>query len=136
MTSFNKEGELLLRQVHPNFIVEDRITSQVFLPTAKDEHKLSVNRDSMISPQAAYELHTLRKQLKSAGVWGVSVEETRALEPLFIESDPLEAPYLDPSHCLINFSKLPSESRAKAIAKQLTAKARDRGCLYQSDEDG
>jgi len=42
MTIFEDKDELLLRQVHPNFIVESRITSQAFLPTEKDEKKLSV----------------------------------------------------------------------------------------------
>lgn len=131
MTSFEKEVELLLRQVHPNFIREFRITSQAFLPTEKDDKKLSVNRSSMISAQEAFDLHTNQKKLHSAGVWGVSVGEAISFDPLSIESDPIEAPVQDKSHSLINFSKLPSESRIKATAKQLTAKARDRDCLYK-----
>ena len=46
------------------------------------------------------------------------------------ETTPM-TPVEDKSHALINFSKLPSESRIKATAKQLTAKARDRDCLYK-----
>lgn len=131
MTPFEDNNELLLRQVHPNFIVESRITSQVFLPTEKDDKKLSVNRSSIISAQEAFDLHTNEKKLQSIGVWGISVGETSSFDSLLIECDPIEIPVRDISHSLINFSKLPSESRIKATAKQLTAKARDRDCLYK-----
>ncbi len=134
MTPFDDDEELLLRQVHPKFIVEARITSQTFLPTEKDDKKLSVNRNSMISAHEAFNLHTQVKKLQSIGVWGVSVEEVKTFDSLSLESDPIETPIQDLSHSLINFSKLSSESRIKATAKQLTAKARDRGCLYQSDD--
>ena len=131
MSSFEDENELLLRQVHPNFIVESRISSQAFLPTAKDDKKLSVNRSSMVSAQEAFDLHTKVKKLQSIGVWGVTVGEIHAMDSLLIEYDPIEAPVQDRSHSLINFSKLSSESRIKATAKQLAAKARDRDCLYK-----
>lgn len=133
MTAFEDQDELLLRQVHPNFIREFRVTSQAFLPTEKDDKKLSVNRSSMISAHEAFDLHTKGKNLKSIGVWGVTVEEVSMIDSLSIESDPVEVPVQDKSHSLINFSKLSSESRIKATAKQLTAKARDRDCLYKPD---
>ena len=133
MQSFEDKEELLLRQVHPKFIVESRVTSQAFLPTEKDDKKLSVNRSSMVSAREAFDLHTKSNNLQSAGVWGVSVEEVLTLDSLSIESDPIETPIQDASHSLINFSKLSSESRIKATAKQLTAKARDRDCIYKPD---
>ena len=133
MAAFEDQDEFLLRQVHPNFIRESRLTSQAFLPTEKDDKKLSVNRSSMISAREAFELHTKGKNLKSIGVWGVTVEEVSLLDSLSIESNPVEVPVQDKSHSLINFSKLSSESRIKATAKQLTAKARDRDCLYKPD---
>lgn len=134
MTPFEDIDELLLRQVHPNFFLESRISSQTFLPTEKDDKKLSVNRNSMITPQEAFVLHTKEKRLQSAGVWGVSVGEVSTFDSLSIDSDPIEEPIQDMSHSLINFSKLPSESRIKATAKQLTAKARDRDCLYNPSQ--
>jgi hypothetical protein len=133
MTHFEDEDELLLRQVHPNFITEHRVTSQAFLPTPKDDKKLSVNRNTMITPIESYEHHTVKKKLQSGGVWGVSVGEVSHYDSLSIESDPISDPVDDQSHCLINFSKLSSESRIKAMAKQLAAKARDRGCIYKPD---
>lgn len=36
-------GELLHRQVHPNWIRDGRITSQAFRPTKKDDNKLSID---------------------------------------------------------------------------------------------
>lgn len=105
----------------------------LFLPTAKDDKKLSVNRSSMISAQDSFDLHTKEKKLQSVGVWGVSIGEVISFDSLSIEYDPIEIPVKDVSHSLINFSKLPSESRIKATAKQLAAKARDRDCLYKPD---
>jgi hypothetical protein len=87
----------------------------------------------MISAREAFDLHTKKKNLQSTGVWGVTVSEVRTLDSLSIEGDPIEAPVQDKSHSLINFSKLTSESRIKATAKQLTARARDRDCLYKPD---
>ena len=131
MNDFIDKDELLLRQVHPNFIVEGRISSQAFLPTAKDDKKLSVNRNSMVSAKEAFELHTQEKKLKSTGVWAVSVEEVVSLDSLAIEPDPIEVPIQDRSHALIDFSKLPSESRIRSTAKNLAEKAQDRDCLYE-----
>ena len=87
MTPIEDEDELLLRQVHPNFIIESRITSQAFLPTEKDDKKLSVNRSSMISAHEAFDLHTQQKKLQSVGVWGISVGEVLTFDSLSIESD-------------------------------------------------
>lgn len=134
MSNFNEENELLLRQVHPSFIQDGRITSQAFRPTPKDQKKLSVNRDSLIAPQEAFELHTKRKNLSSGGVWAVSVLEVSETAELSIEKDPVTDPIEDLSHCLIDFSKIDPESRIKAIGSKLADKARSRGCLFDSSE--
>ena len=46
---------LLLRQIHPSFIQAERITSQAFRPTPKDENKLSVDNGDQISADAAWQ---------------------------------------------------------------------------------
>ena len=65
-----KDEELLFRQIHPNFITESRVTSQAFLPTAKDNKKLSVNRNTLTSAKEAFDLHTQKKNLQSIIVRG------------------------------------------------------------------
>ncbi|OQC41352.1 MAG: hypothetical protein BWX66_00754 [Deltaproteobacteria bacterium ADurb.Bin058] len=41
---------LLLRQIHPDFIQNQRVSSQAFRPTPKDERKLSVYDGDLITP--------------------------------------------------------------------------------------
>ncbi len=129
-STFDDEDEILLRQVHPAWIQEGRITSQAFRPTLKDQNKLSVNRDSKTSPEDAYRLYTEERKLSSSGVWGVSVGEIREIGDLHIQQDPLNTPVNDPSHCLIDFSEIPSKGRVVSISSKLSDKARLRGCLF------
>lgn len=129
--SFIDPNELLLRQVHPSFVQEGRITSQAFRPTPKDQKKLSTNRESLISPQEAYELHTEQKKLYSAGVWGITVAEVLENGELKIQEDPIKDPVIDDSHCLIDFSQISSESQIKSVGSKLSEKARNRGSLYR-----
>jgi hypothetical protein len=131
MSSFDEKDELLLRQVHPSFIQDGRVTSQAFRPTPKDQKKLSVNRNSLISAQVIFEVHTKKKKLSSAGVWGVSVQEAKETPGLSLKEDPIEGPIEDLSHCLIDFSNIDSEGRIKTIASKLADKARSRGCLFE-----
>jgi hypothetical protein len=49
---------LLLRQIHPGFIQNGRVTSQAFRPTPKDKKKLSVYDGDKIDPEAAYRHYT------------------------------------------------------------------------------
>ena len=46
---------LLLRQIHPSFIQQGRVTSQAFRPTPKDEMKLSVYDGDQMTPEEAFE---------------------------------------------------------------------------------
>jgi hypothetical protein len=130
MSSFSDETEILLRQVHPSFIQEGRVSSQAFRPTPKDQKKLSVNRSSLIEAREAFIFYTERKKLASAGVWGVSVREVTEIAGLNIEEDPITDPPEDPSHSLIDFSGIDSENKIKPISSKLAEKARTRGSLF------
>jgi len=130
LTSF-KDEELLLRQVHPNFIQEERVTSQAFKPTPKDEEQLSFSRSLLTSAKEAFEHYTQRLNLDSVGVWAVSVKEVNESMPSSdrIIYDPTTAtPELpeDKSHTVICFKNL-SKGKIDSSAKKLAAKARDRG---------
>jgi hypothetical protein len=107
------EDELLYRQVHPSFIRDGRPSSQAFRPTRKDEGKLSVSRSTLTSPRQSFELFTNVMELKSAGVWGMTVGECNA-ESLSVRSDPLVAPPAkapDPSHAVVDFSTVTSNGQ-------------------------
>jgi len=116
---------LLLRQIHPDFIQNQRVSSQAFRPTPKDERKLSVYDGDLITPAEACKHYTKTLNLKSTGVLGVSVKECKECE-LPVTPDP--APFLE--HVLIDFSGYSNKAIEKK-AKQLKAKAEARGWLYQ-----
>jgi hypothetical protein len=68
---------LLLRQIHPVFIQNDRVTSQAFRPTPKDHGQLSVYDGDMISAEESWKHHT-GLGLESEGVLAVTVRECEA----------------------------------------------------------
>ena len=90
---------LLLRQVHPSFIQDGRITSQVFRPTPKDENLLSIDNGDMISAEASFIRFCARPDCRSVGVIAVNKEECDQQE-LPVRED--GKPY--PEHCSIDFS--------------------------------
>ena len=114
----------LYRQVHPAWFRNDRVTSQAFRPTAKDEQRLSVYDGDQMSPEDAFKHHSLNH--KTLGVLAVTVGECSALG-LTVVLDPL--PY--PEHMIVDFSPF-SKSESKRLAKRLTALAVDRGWQYRA----
>lgn len=115
----------LLRQVHPSFIQNGNVTSQVFRPTPKDDAKLSFYDGDQIDPKASHKHFTAGTNYKSCGVLGVTVRECAELT-LSVEPDPEEFP----EHVLVDYSSL-SKKQSERAAKILRAKAEDRGWLYQ-----
>lgn len=115
---------LLLRQVHPNFVQNGRVSSIVFRPTPKDEQKLSVYDGDQISPNESWEHYTRNLELCSRGVVAVSKEECEDV-CLLVSPDP--EPY--PEHVVIDFSAY-SKGQTEKKAKLLKAKAATRGWLY------
>ena len=122
------DATLLLRQIHPGFLQNDRVTSQAFRPTPKDEKKLSVYDGDLTTPGQSYRHYTEELRLLSTGVMAVSVKECRA-----IDLEPASDPEPFPEHAVIDFSGLPSEKSIKTKAKLLKARAMARGWLYRDE---
>ena len=78
---------LLLRQVHPGFVRNERVTSQAFTPRPSDGNRLSVYDGDQIEPEAAWRHYTTLQSLESAGVMAVTLAECTALD-LPVRSDP------------------------------------------------
>lgn len=75
-----RDGELLHRQVHPNFLKGDgTLMSSAFKPTPKDIEKLSTTRDALLNAAASYEWY-LGAVGESAGTWSVSNHEATAVD--------------------------------------------------------
>src|SRR5690349_7390051 len=107
-----KETTLLLRQIHPNFIQADRVTSQAFRPTSKDEQHVSMYDGDQIGPQPAFEYYTEGGN-HSIGVMAVNMAECSELE-MSVRPDP----ELLPEHVMIDFSdftKKVTEKKAKLL---------------------
>lgn len=115
----------LIRQIHPSFIQEGRITSQAFRPTPKDEDKLSTYDGDQIDAKSAWKHYTETLGHVSDGALGVSVGECEASE-LSVVPDP--QPF--PEHVLIDFSQHERKQIEKR-SKKLKSHAETRGWLFQ-----
>ena len=118
---------ILLRQIHPDWVQENRPTSQAFRPSPKDVDLLSVYDGDQIQPEAAWQHWTEVLQLSSAGVCGVSVAECGALD-LPCRPDP--EPF--PEHAVIDFTGVGGKEAVRR-AKKLSHWAVSRGWLFQPD---
>lgn len=115
---------LLLRQIHPAFIQQNKITSQAFRPTPKDEKQLSVDNGDKVEAAEAWARFVDNPQCKSAGVLAVSNQECTSQALKVIED---ETPY--PEHCSIDFNDL-SNGQINAKSKKLRFFAEQRDWLF------
>ncbi len=118
---------LLHRQVHPSWLQEGRITSQVFKPTPKDEKKVSVYDGDQITPEKSWEHYTIILKYESIGVVDVTLNDCET-QKLIVEPDP--EPF--PEHVVIKFDDY-SNSQIEKKAKNLTRAADARGWQYRVD---
>lgn len=117
---------LLLRQVHPSFIRQGRVTSQAFRPTPKDQSLLSVYDGSLIAVEASWIHYTTILKLASVGTMAVTVDECTA-ESLPVRSDPVTFP----EHAVIDFSGF-TNNECEKKGKKLKVRAEARGWLHQA----
>lgn len=117
---------LLLRQVHPQFLKDDQLTSQAFFPFPKDNGRLSVYDGDRISAVASFRHYTEDLGFQSQGVWAVSGAESAEVG-LTYTPDPLTD---SPAHAVIDFGQRP-EKECRKLAKRLRDFAVQRGCRHQ-----
>ena len=94
-------GTLLFRQIHPTWTQNERVTSQAFTPTPKDNSKLSVYDGDQITAEGAWKHYRQSQGLDSVGVLAVTVAECEA-QNATAQPDP--TPF--PEHAVIDFSAL------------------------------
>jgi len=116
----------LLRQVHPSFVQNGQITSQVFRPTPKDESQLSVENGELISAVASFERFVASGENRSVGVMAVTFGECSSLALAVIEDGD---PY--PEHCSIDFGGKHAGQIERA-SKILKHQAQARGWLHRA----
>ena len=130
------DDTLLQRQVHPDFVQDDQVTSQAFTPMidkAKpvDDQKrtLSVYDGDQISPVASWSHYTQELGRESVGVVGVLVREC-AERGLGVFADGV--PYKE--HAYIDFEVVPdlTGNKIQKLAKRLAVLARKHEWLHRS----
>ena len=124
------DEEVLFRQVHPRFMQDNAPSSQSFMPTPKDNNKLSVDRSALTTAKDSHGLYT-GNGLESAAVYGLTVGEFRGQDIPCIE-DPLDASdgkAANPAHALADY-EAHTPRRQKTKAKRLKQMALARGRLY------
>ena len=130
-TPLLKDGdEILYRQIHPRFYEDSYPVSSQFVPTPKDESKLSVDRSSLTDAAGAHALYT-GNGFQSAAVYGVTVAEFGA-ERLPCHSDPLAADgklAANTVHAYADFTAF-SGNQKKNIGKRLRKLAVKRERLH------
>lgn len=122
-------GKLLYRQIHPDFVVDEKVTSQAFKPTKRNSN-ISVYNGSMIDARQAWEHYTKTQRRKSAGVMAVTDTECE-FQDLTVTSDPTPS---FKEHMLISFDGL-SKSAIKRAVRSLTAYANERKWCYSPADD-
>ena len=116
---------LLLRQINPSWVQNNRVTSQAFRPTPKDQSLLSVYNGDLIEAEAAWRHFTIELERKSIGLYAVSFAECAALD---LPARPDIEQF--PEHAVIDFTGIGS-SAADKKSKALRSQAESRGWLYQ-----
>lgn len=121
-----KPSTFIIRQVHPEFVQNGEITSQVFRPTPKDKGLLSCYNGIEFTPEQSFEHYVGGNGLSSVGVVAVTKEELDQQSLLLEEdNDPFQG------HCSVDFRKL-TDSEIKLKAKLLKHSAQARGWLYRA----
>lgn len=122
---------LLLRQVHPSWMVGDTISQQVFSsqtfrPTPKDNGLLSVYNGEVFDAYTAFD-HFTSQGYPSVGVVAVTPGECDTIPvPVLADNEPFNG------HCSLDYRALSGNSMKKA-ASTLKAYAQKRGWLYQQE---
>lgn len=117
---------LLLRQIHPAFVQQGRVSSQSFRPTPKDSNMLSVYDGDRISAADSWHHFMGMPGCRSCGVMAVTNAECVSLD---IEVLADGVPF--PEHASLDFSHF-TKSEVERKAKLLSAFARSRGWVYQA----
>jgi hypothetical protein len=124
--SLSDFDEVLFRQVNPTWTKSDgTISSQAFKPTKKDNGKLSVDRSSKSTAQAAFEHH--QAVGVSCCVIGVTVGEVSDLGLASFDDPTIEKP----AHAYIDMSNK-TRSELEGLAGRLRDLATQRGVLHSA----
>jgi hypothetical protein len=122
--------EIMLRQVHPILCQSGEVASSVFRPSEDDQGQMSVDRGSLTTPKASFDLYRENGR-QSAAVYGVSVGEFTS-EDIPCHPDPISATQdlkANPAHAYADYNGIGTNQRRKKAQRVRTAALR-RGRLH------
>ena len=122
--------EIMFRQVHPILYLAGVVASSAFLPTEDDQGQMSVDRGSLTTPKASFDLYRENGR-QSAAVYGVSVGEF-TVEGIPCQPDPLPATEnlkANLAHAYADYNGIGTTQRRKKAQRLRTAALR-RGLLH------
>jgi hypothetical protein len=103
-----KPETLLYRQINPNWVQGNRVTSQAFRPMPKDKQLLSAYDVDVINAEGSWRHFTSGLGFASIGVCAISVAECAELE---LQARPDPVPF--PEHAVIDFAGLDNKAAEK-----------------------
>ena len=126
MRKIDNSSEIQFRQVNPSWMEDDGPSRLAFLPTKKDDGKLSMDRSATTDAKSSFDdFRSLG--LNSDGVFGLTPNEClEAPNPIECFESPLEN---NPHHSHAEFTGL-TRSQQKAKSQELRRKALARGKLH------
>ena len=122
MKPIDDKNEVQFRQVHPNWVEEGEPSRLAFIPTTKDEDKLSLDRSANLNSKESFD-NFRALGLQSEGVYGLTPNEFSE-EPHSIEcyESPLDG---NPHHSHADFAGLSRrEKKLKSLSLRRSALAR------------
>ena len=126
MTKINDDDEIQFRQVNPSWVENDEPSRLVFMPTKKDEGKLSMDRSATTDAKDSFD-NFKSLGLKSNGVYGLTPSEFQENpNPIQCFESPLDN---NPHHSHADFDGL-TNGQKKAKSQDLRRKAIARGKLH------
>jgi hypothetical protein len=130
-------NESLWRQVNSAWVDGDTVAKLAFLPSEKDQLKLSVCRSSKVSAREAYEEYTRDLGLTSVGVLALTTADVITCGLRTIDDkNSIDPPDPCPSgHSYIDFRRIATNSAMKRAAAALRDAAQAREWAFVPDPD-
>lgn len=126
MTKINDDDEIQFRQVNPSWVEDGEPSRLAFIPTKKDDNKLSMDRSATTNPKESFD-NFKSLGLNSDGVFGLTPSEfSETPNPIECFGSPLEN---NPHHSHADFDGL-TNGQKKAKSQNLRRKAIARGKLH------
>lgn len=118
--------EFYLRQCHPQWVQDGKLSSQVFGYFAKDQGRLSGVRSSVETPIGAFIFYTQTLRLQSAGTVAVTVRDAAANLSRVVDdtnAPSVRPPHpVPPGHAYVDLRHLTAGQRRK-LARNLADRA-------------